>query len=234
MTRVRTGWSDIGSTRARTPSAAQMRAWASVRRAPSSSARARSMAMARSRSPRLNQTSTPSSRSPSMTAKVSPFQPPAALVDPVSQPEGDEIGVGGDVGAVDLDVVAGVGHYDQVVGTDHVEHPARQLRPAGPAGEHDDRARLGGQSIQARDLDSGAGLVAHVDRDEQRRELLDDPRHLQRPAVHRAQPVDLVHQLDDLGLVSLAVTADEDVLVEHVIEIGEQRGADGVKGRHDA
>ena len=86
MTRVRTGLSDIGSTRARTSSAAPMRAWASVRRAPSSSARARSMAMARSRSPRLNHTSTPSSRSPSMTEKVSSLSPqPRSSIRSASQ-----------------------------------------------------------------------------------------------------------------------------------------------------
>ena len=42
------------------------------------------------------------------------LEAPAALVDPVGQPERDEVRVGGDVGAVDLDVVAGVGDHDEV------------------------------------------------------------------------------------------------------------------------
>src|ERR1700733_11690089 len=88
--------------------------------------------------------------------------------------------------------------------------------------------------VQAGDPDPRPDLVAHVDRDEQRRQLLDDARHLQRAAVDAAEPVDEVHQLDDPGLVGLAVAADQHVLVEHVIEIGEQGGADGVKGRDDA
>jgi hypothetical protein len=40
---------------------------------------------------------------------------------------------------VDLDVVARVGDHDEIV-TGDVEHPASELCPAGPAGEHDDRS----------------------------------------------------------------------------------------------
>ena len=43
-------------------------------------------------------------------------QAPAALVDLVGQPEGDQVGVGRDVRAVDLDVVAGVGDHHQALG----------------------------------------------------------------------------------------------------------------------
>ena len=125
---------------------------------------------ARSRSPRLNQTSTPSSRRPSMTANVSPSQAPAALVDPVGQPVGDEVGVGRDVRAVDLDVVAGVGDHDQVVARPRRASRARAWRRRSrrrgrrPAG-------LGGPQLvrQAGELDAGVRLVAHVDRDQQRR-----------------------------------------------------------------
>ena len=46
---------------------------------------------------------------PSMTVERVAAQAPAALVDAVGQPERDEVRVGGDVRAVDLDVVAGVG-----------------------------------------------------------------------------------------------------------------------------
>src|SRR4029079_6494356 len=49
--------------------------------------------------------------------------------DPVGQPERDEIGIGGDVAAVDLDVVAGVGDHGQLR-ADHVEQSARELRAA--------------------------------------------------------------------------------------------------------
>ena len=66
-------------------------------------------------------------------------QAPAALVDPVGQPERDEVGIGGDVGAVDLDVVAGVGDHREL-GAGHVQQAARELGAAGPAGEQDDRA----------------------------------------------------------------------------------------------
>ena len=40
------------------------------------------------------------------------------------------------MGAVDLDVVAGVGDDAELAGG--VEHPAGELGAAGPAGEHDD------------------------------------------------------------------------------------------------
>ena len=66
-------------------------------------------------------------------------QAPAALVDAVGEPEGDEVGVGGDVGAVDLDVVGGVGDDDELVGL--VEQAARELGSAGPAREQDYHGR---------------------------------------------------------------------------------------------
>ena len=58
-------------------------------------------------------------------------QAPAALVDPVGEPERDEVGVGGDVAVVDLHVVAGVGDNRQLVRL--VEQAARQLGAARPA-----------------------------------------------------------------------------------------------------
>ena len=53
-------------------------------------------------------------------------QAPAALVDAVGQPVEDEVGVGRDVAAVDLDVVAGVGDHDELV-ADLVEQAAGEL-----------------------------------------------------------------------------------------------------------
>ena len=69
-----------------------------------------------------------------------PAQSPAALVDLVGQPEGDQVGVRRDVRAVDLDVVARVGDRHQALALDDVGHPPHELRPAGAAGEHDDVA----------------------------------------------------------------------------------------------
>ena len=64
--------------------------------------------------------------------------PPAALlVDFAAQPVGDEVGVGGDVDAEHLDVVAGVGDHRQV-GADLLLHPGGELGAAGAAGEQRD------------------------------------------------------------------------------------------------
>src|SRR5437588_11932998 len=46
---------------------------------------------------------------------------------------------------------------------------------------------------QARDLDAGPDLVPDVDRDDQRGQLLDDPRRLQRPAVDGPEALDPLH-----------------------------------------
>ena len=71
-------------------------------------------------------------------------QAPAALVDAVGEPERHEVRVGGDVAAVDLDVVARVGDHDEVL-ADLVEHPARELGAAGAARQdyHSCRASRG-------------------------------------------------------------------------------------------
>ena len=63
---------------------------------------------------------------------------PAALVDPIREPERDQVGVGRHVRAVDLDVIAGVRDHDQRVAADDIEHSARELCSAGTSGEHDD------------------------------------------------------------------------------------------------
>ena len=74
-----------------------------------------------------------------MTWKRVAGQAPAALVDAVGEPERDQVGVGGDVGAVDLDVVGGVGDDGQLVRL--VEQAARELGAAGPAREQDYHGR---------------------------------------------------------------------------------------------
>ena len=74
-THVRTGESAIGSTRAGTSSARRSASATSVGRSPAASRRARHRQFARSRSPRLNHTSSPSARSWSITANVSPASP---------------------------------------------------------------------------------------------------------------------------------------------------------------
>src|SRR6476619_1807445 len=77
---------------------------------------------------------------------------------------------------------------------------------------------------QPGELDPGVRLVADVDRDQQRGELLDDPRHLERAGVDRAQSRDQLDQRGDAGLVGLAVAADGDVLVELGLEVAKDRG----------
>src|SRR5205085_12187878 len=59
--------------------------------------------------------------------------------------------------------------------------------------------------------DPRSDLIADVDRDDQRGQLLDDPRHLERPAVDGAQAIDPPDQLREPALVVLAVTADQHV-----------------------
>ena len=141
MTRVRTGWSDIGSTRARTPSDAVMRACAWVRR---SAVVQEAGALDGDGQVAVAQVE------PHVDAQLAQavhdgegvvLEPPAPFIDAVGEPEGHQVRVGRDVGPVDLDVIAGVGDHDQVVGADDVEHPARQLRSTGPAGEHHHRSR---------------------------------------------------------------------------------------------
>jgi hypothetical protein len=73
---------------------------------------------------------------------------PAALVDHVGQPVGDQVRVGGDVHAVMLGVVAGVGDHDELARADDIEHPARELRAAGPAGEDDYQSSSGSPVIR--------------------------------------------------------------------------------------
>ena len=80
---------------------------------------------------------------------------------------------------------------------------------------------------------AGVCLVAAVDRDQHRRQLLDDPRHLQRPGIDGAQAGDQLDQAGDPGLVDLLVAADEDVLSQLGIGVGEGRGADRVQGGDD-
>jgi hypothetical protein len=64
-------------------------------------------------------------------------QAPAALVDLVGEPKGDQVGIGADVRAIDLDVVAGVGDDDQI-GPELVQQATGQLRASGTPGQEDD------------------------------------------------------------------------------------------------
>ena len=70
-------------------------------------------------------------------------QAPAARVDAVGQPERAQVRVGGDVGAVELDVVARVGHDHDGVLPGGVQHAAGQLGAARAAREDDDGGRGG-------------------------------------------------------------------------------------------
>ena len=73
-------------------------------------------------------------------------QPPAALVDQPRQPEADQVGVGGDVGAVDLDVIARIDDRRKALRAVGFGDPQRQLGAAGAAGQKDDVVRGGAQS----------------------------------------------------------------------------------------
>ena len=127
----------------------------SVSGSPAASRRARARHSARSRSPRLNQTSSPSSAQRVHHRERVVGEPPAALVDAVGQPERHEVGVGGDVAAVDLDVVAGVGDHHSVAPATS-QQAAGELGAAGAAGEEDHRA------AQPRRLHSGHGAIREV------------------------------------------------------------------------
>ena len=74
---------------------------------------------------------------------------PAALVDRVGEPERDEIRVGADVRAVDLQVVAGVGD-DGEFGAELVQQAASELRASGAPREQDDVCHSGGQATKVR------------------------------------------------------------------------------------
>ena len=156
-----------------------------------------------------------------MTCEGVAGQAPAALVDAVGQPERDEVGVGRDVRAVELDVVAGVGDHDEVARR-HVEHPARELRAAGAAGQDDDR-RPGRPSDSPVILIPACTLLRTLIEISSGVSCSVEARHLQTAGVDAAQALDAVDQLHDGVLVGLAVAADQDVLVERVVEVAEQR-----------
>jgi NADPH-dependent F420 reductase len=66
-------------------------------------------------------------------------------VDFAAEPVGDEVGVGGDVDAEGLDVVAGVGDHGQL-GADLLLQAGAELGAAGAAGEDDDPHAQGSPS----------------------------------------------------------------------------------------
>ena len=130
----------------------------------------------------------------------------------------DEVRVGGDGGAVDLDVVAGVRDDRQVV-ADEVEHAAGELRAAGAAGEDDDRPG----SSDPGDADAGVRLVlmfteiSSAVSDSVTRDISSRPASIaRRPSIAPISSIAAVFG-------SLAVAADEHVLVELVAEVGERR-----------
>ncbi len=137
FTRVRTGSSDIGSTRASTPTACETSAW------PSRLAPALAHPLGAQQAHRQVAVAQPEPGGPAGGLERRHHLPavagdaPAALVDQVGQPPGHEIRVGRDVHAVDLHVVAGVGDHRQLARAHHVEHPAGELGAARAAGEDD-------------------------------------------------------------------------------------------------
>ena len=115
-------------------------------RAPPSGARRRparcaSEHIARSRSPRLNQMPSPASRRRVHRLPGVALDAPAALVDHARQPVRDEVGVGGDVHAVDARVVAGVGDHVSSSGPTTSYIPRASFAPPVPPARTTTKAR---------------------------------------------------------------------------------------------
>ena len=142
-TQVVTGWSDIGSTRARTPSASVTRGL----RLGEACARAQALGAHEAR--RKVAVAEPEPvRHPGGLERLHHLpgvvaQAPAALVDRVGEPVRHEVGVGRDVDAVDLDVVARVGDDGELAGD--VEQAAGELGAARAAGQQQRQTRSSGQ-----------------------------------------------------------------------------------------
>ncbi len=226
---MRTGSSHIGSTRAVDPErrgqrGVRLRRGLPVGQAPRALQAPREVAVAE-REPRVRRAEVAQRVHDVERVAV---EAPAALVDRVGEPEAHEVGVGRDGRAVDLDVVAGVDDDDEVV-ADEVEHAARELGAAGPAGEDDDRPghqtpvmRMPACVLCLMFIEIRSAVSDSVIRECSRR-----------PASSGAQPVDPRDQRDRRLLGVLAVPADQDVLAELVLEVGERRGADGVQRADD-
>src|SRR6476469_2751899 len=103
--------------------------------------------------------------------------------------------------------------------------PAASLAPPVPPARSAILIAVGSSPVvavgQAGELDTGVRLVAAVDRDQHRGELLDDAGHLERAGVDRAQPRDQLDQPRHPRLVGLAVAAERHVLVELGLAAGE-------------
>src|SRR3954471_4127954 len=221
-THVRSASSVGGSTRAGTPSAVRSSSIASVSVAPAASRRARWRHTARSRSPRLNQTSSPSARSASMTANVSPARPqPRASMRSASQ-NVTRSGSG-------ETCAPWISTSSPVLATTTSSSPTTSSIPRASLAPPVPPARTTTTASHSGDLDPGVRLVAHVDRDQQGGQRLRDARHLQAPGVDAAQALDEVDQADHAILVLAVVAAHEDVFVERMLEVGARRGAHRVQ-----
>ena len=113
----------------------------------------------------------------------------------------------------DLDVVAGVGDHGELAGPATSSRPRASFAPPVPP---ESATRCGYQSVSGRpvSLIPACDLLPDVDRDQQRRERLDQARRLELAAVDRAQAGDPADQFGDRALGLLRVAGDEDVLVE--------------------
>ena len=135
---MRTGASDIGSTCASTPRPRAICAWASVGRPPSVDELAPveaggEVAVGEAEPARGAEPLQALEDGEGVVADT----PAALLVDFAAEPVGDEVGVGRDVDAERLDVVAGVGDHREV-GAELLLHPRSELGAAGAAGEERD------------------------------------------------------------------------------------------------
>ena len=172
-------------------------------------------------------------------AKVSPLDAPAALVDEVGQPEGHEVGVGGDVRAVDLDVVAGVGDHDQLVGPTTSSMPRASFAPpVPPASTHDSGSARSSTLTprvvrQAGDAHARVGIVLGIDRDHQRvidsamRAISKRPQSTQRsPSIRWSKSA--------AWLLSSRKSPQPARPGRGRLEVGQRGRADRVQGRDDS
>src|SRR5579875_653292 len=67
---------------------------------------------------------------------------PTPRIDSIGKPKGHQVGIRGDVGAVDLHVIAGVCDHRQPLGFDHLKQAAGKLCSPRPSREQDDPAAV--------------------------------------------------------------------------------------------
>ena len=157
-------------------------------------------------------------------------EPPAALVDPVGEPERDEVRVGRDVRAVDLDVVARVGDHRRARRRRTSSMPRASFAPPVPPA----RTTTGPGSVGRPVMRMPACVLWRMlMRDHQRRQRLGDPRRARagrrrsRAGRGSASISSATRALRGRGGRRTTSTSSSSAW----LEVGERRGADGVQAR---